>query len=397
MTGEANIDSIRALEERIREHRHPIIELKRTQNSLLNISRLPPEVLGDIFCQNVIPEEAFGGFAWRSHNFLLVCRHWFEVASRTPDIWSFWGNNLQDWAKRCLRYPAASADLVLDGVQFPEDSLDETLRKALQDRAAADTIRRVHLLSKDPGLLSDLIAPLTADCEGIQSSSAESIVIRSEHGPRDLAVEVSDFFAHYRFPKLRNLDLKNCTITSWDLIASRTSVLTDLDLYFEYLTPGPTTAQLMSIFSSNPGLRTVRLSGYSAPIGAENLPSVRVPLHNLEYIDFSGDFQDTIGLLHRLDARNADIILSLHGGVIEDIPRILGPYLRTYLLHHRSSRNGLAFYVSRVGQHVTLCMGDGGEIRPELKRILLVFISLPQSLPENLQRKAVLDLIADTP
>jgi len=49
MDCEANIDSVRALEDQIREHENTIIKLKRTRNSLLNISKLPPEVLGNVF------------------------------------------------------------------------------------------------------------------------------------------------------------------------------------------------------------------------------------------------------------------------------------------------------------------------------------------------------------
>ena len=397
MTNETDIDSIRALEDQIREHRRPIIELKRVQNSLLNVSRLPPEVLGDIFCRNVIPEQTFGGFERRSYNFLLVCHHWFEVASCTPDLWSFWGNNLRDWTKQCLRYPAAPVDLVLDGVQFPEDTLDISLRKALQDRAAADTIRRIHLLSEGSELLSSIILPLTANFDGIRSSGVESIIIRARDRG-SLPVDISDFFAHYCFPKLRSLELTNCAISSWDLITSRTSLLTTLDLFFDGPTPDPTTSQLISIFSSNPGLQSVRLTGYTIPDDDGGMSSLRVPLCNLEDLDLSGDLQNVVRLLHCLDhARNAGISLSVYGGMAEDIPRILGPYLRGHLRHRGSSPNGLDFSIFRADQSITLYMGSGDDIHPELESILVMFIFLSPSLPRNLQQRAFLDLIADTP
>jgi len=50
---EKNLESIRVLEDQIREHERVLARLKRTRNSLLNVSRLPPEVLGDIFRRNV--------------------------------------------------------------------------------------------------------------------------------------------------------------------------------------------------------------------------------------------------------------------------------------------------------------------------------------------------------
>ena len=75
MDCETNIDSIRALEEQIREHERAIVQLKRTRNSLLNVSKLPPEVLGDIFHRNVTFKGDFDGLDKRSHNFLFVCHH----------------------------------------------------------------------------------------------------------------------------------------------------------------------------------------------------------------------------------------------------------------------------------------------------------------------------------
>ena len=142
-----NIESIRDLERRIERHRDEktVVHLKRVRNSLLNVSTLPPEILGDIFHRNVILKSAFDGLEKGSYNFLLVCYHWFEVASRTPELWSRWGNNLQDWKKRYRYCPAAPLDLVLDGMDSAGGPLDDTLQSALQDRAARDTVQRVHL------------------------------------------------------------------------------------------------------------------------------------------------------------------------------------------------------------------------------------------------------------
>ena len=116
MDREINIDSIRALEEQIKEHEKAIIKLKRARTSVLNVSKFPPEVLGNIFRWNVTLEEPFDGIKEEPYNLLPVCHHWFEVASRTPELWAFWGNNLEDWEKRCLRSSVGTPlDLVLDG------------------------------------------------------------------------------------------------------------------------------------------------------------------------------------------------------------------------------------------------------------------------------------------
>jgi len=63
MNHKINAESIRALEQHIGEHRDEgiMMHLKRVRNSLLNVSALSPEILGDIFHQNDILKSTFGG------------------------------------------------------------------------------------------------------------------------------------------------------------------------------------------------------------------------------------------------------------------------------------------------------------------------------------------------
>ena len=143
-----NAESIRALEEQVKGHEKAIIKLKRARNSLLNVSTLPPEVLGKVFRWNITLENPFDGLEEEPHNFLFVCRHWYEVASRTPERWAFWGNNFGHWEERYLRSSVEiPLDLVLDGITYLYGSLGKPQRMMLEERAARDTIRRVHLPS----------------------------------------------------------------------------------------------------------------------------------------------------------------------------------------------------------------------------------------------------------
>ena len=146
---EINIGLIMALDKQIEEKTAELTRLKRSRNSLLNVARIPPEILGHIFHLNVIPEAGDGYFAGLqkdSHNFLFVCHHWFQVARNTPELWSFWGNNLGDWERR---YPLSGVstpvDLVLGEFYDGDESLAEILRDVLRDRAARDVIRKVHI------------------------------------------------------------------------------------------------------------------------------------------------------------------------------------------------------------------------------------------------------------
>ena len=364
-SGEINVDSIRALDEKIKEHERVLIELKRARNSLLNVSKLPPEVLGSILRWNVTPKDDFGGLEEGSHNFLLVCHHWFEVASHTPELWSFWGNTLEDWSRWCRHPGSAPLDLVLD-VEGEDCFIDDPLPNTLQDRATQDTIRRIHLRTEDSGLLNNIISPLTPTCKGVQSSSVVSFILSNEGY---VPVDVSDFFARYRFPKLQRLRLHNCTISSWDYLMSRTAVLTTLDLDFATPLPAPSTSQLLSIFSSNPALQEVVLCKGAVP-GDDDKSSFQVKLHHLKSLELEGDLRHVIRLLQRLDhPRNMDHLrLALCDCDMTDISQIIGPYLRDHLQRRDKSQNGLRLSTSAESgllyqkDQVTLHTGDAGGI-----------------------------------
>jgi hypothetical protein len=280
MGREINFDSIRALEEQIQEHERTLIRLKRARNSLLNVSTLlPPEILGSIFRWNVIPNGDFGGLPKGSYNFLLVCHHWFQVASSTPELWSFWGNSIEDWAHRHARCSTGPLDLVLG--QRTNRDLDDTIRDTLQDRAARDTIRRVHLRGRNiTGLLNHIIASMIIEGEETRSSSVESFILQNSRSRLD----VSDFFSRYHLPKLQCLDLCACSISSWDLLGSRTTSLTTLSLAEIYESPLPTLSQMLSILSANPNLQSLMLHHGSIPNVDRDRSSSQTHLRHLKRV-----------------------------------------------------------------------------------------------------------------
>ena len=348
------------MEEQIREHERVIIKLKRARNSLLNVSKLPPEVLGNIFRWNVSLKDDFDGLEEGSRNFLFVCHHWLEVALSTPEVWSFWGNTPTDWACWHPYSGTAPLDLVLGSDNHDHGTFDNTLRDVLRDRASRDAIRRVHLCNEESPFPSSIITSLTAACEGIRSNGVESFILSNDGGT---PVDVSDFFAHYRFPKLQRLELGGCKITSWDLLTSRTTILTSLKLRFSHPSPAPTTSQLLSIFASNPSLRKVSLSSCAVPDDGGGKSHFRVPLHHLKGLELGGDLQHVMGLLHRLDhPTNTDLEITLCNHTVAGIPGIVGPYLRDYLRRRDRSQKGLGLSVSQFGRHTMLCIDDVGGI-----------------------------------
>ena len=341
-----------------------------------------------------------------SHNFLFVCHHWLEVAARTPGVWSFWGNTLADWARWHRHSGTVPLDLVLsfnysDDEDDPcEVALQDTLQGTLQDRAARDTIRRIHLSSEDRSLLSSIISSLAARCEGVRSNSVESFILLNESC---VPLDISDFFAHFRFPKLRRLELNDCKITSWDLLTSRTAVLTTLSLRFYNSSPTPTTSQLLSILTSNPALRKLTLSRYAIPDDGGGGSLLRVPLRHLEDLRLDGGIHPVLGLLHRLDhPGNMDHLrIILSDCAVTDIPQTIGPYLRDHFRRRGRSRNGLGLRVVHFGRHIMLRAGDTcGTGLPDPVICgdwpVTIEVKLNQT-PGDLSEKGVLDLIAHTP
>ena len=362
MNGETNIESILALEEQIREQEQVVAKLKRARNSLLNIFKLPPELLGNIFHWNVTLKNDFDGLEEGSHNFLLVCHHWYEVASSTPELWSYWGNTPTDWARRHHRSGTTPVDLVLK-VYEDDLSFDSDLFNVLQDRVNRDTIRRIHLKATDAELLRFIIPSLTVNwAEVPPPSSVESFVFQNESGG---LVDLTEFFSNPRFPRLRRLKLFDCGIRSWDLIASRITTLTTLDLDLFSLEPIPTTSQVLSILTSNPNLWEVSISGFRTPGGDGGDPPPRVSLHHLKELDLDGNPQGVFELLDRLDhpGRMDRLDIAIGPCVVEDIPNLIGPYLRDYLRHRVGSENGLGLSLSLpYASCAVLRVGDVGGI-----------------------------------
>ena len=413
MGRETNIDSTRVPEEKTREHEAAVIKLKRAQNSLLNISKLPPELLGRIFHCNVTPEDDFDGLDERSHNFLLVCHHWFQVASRTPEIWSFGGNSLKEWARWCRRSGNAPLDLVLvdsddydDGDDSDSDSGrpyeahigDTFLCDALRNRAAQGTIRRVHLHAPY-NYLESVIDLLTADRGEPRPNGIESIIFWN--APDSL--DVSSFFAHSRFPKLQRLELDCSTISSWDHLTSQTSVLTILELNFGVPSPTPTTSQLLSVLSSNPALRKVRLFDRAVPDDGGVESPIRVQLHHLKELLLDGGLRHVIRLLDQLDhPGNMDhLCLTLRDSDAIDISQIVGPYVRNHLQRRDRPQNGSNLRVSGGCTEPWECDTPGIRLsaseRGQIHATVWVRVVLRGEPHRTLTERAALNLITYVP
>jgi len=359
MDCETNLNSIRALEKRIEEHERAIIQLKRTRNSLLNVSTLlPPEILGTIFRWNATPDGGFAGVSRGAYNFLLVCHHWFEVASRTPELWSFWGSSVHDWSHRHRRCGNGPLDLVLEG--FAGRGLDDELRNALQDRSTRDTIRRIHLRTTSGELINAIITSLSRVTKGeeIRSIGVERFVVQNTGRP---VVDVSTFFSQHRLPKLQCLRLSGCKISSWGLLKPQTTVLTTLELTDIDLSPAPTLSQMLSILSSSPQLQRLVLSyGLIPDIVDGDRPPSHAPLRHLKQFRFNGGSRYAFRLLSRLEL--PDKMDNLNMYLFEcsplDLSQTAGPYFGDFVRRRGIPGGGLGLSVDLGYRAFSIAAGD---------------------------------------
>jgi len=399
MGHEINIHSIRDLEKQIEEGTGDLIQLKRTRNSLLNISiRAPPEILGAIFSWNAIPEGGFldfGGLQRGAYNFLLVCHHWFEVASHTPELWSFWGNTLRQWSRRHRCSETAPVDLVLR-VYYSVDlraSFNGPLRDAIRDRAARGTVRSVHLQNADKTLLASILSLLIPDGEDIRSSSLESISLRY--------ADVSDLFSRCRFPKLWRLHLSNgIEISSWDYLSLHTTALTTLHLTIGEFSRGPTTHQLLSILASNPRLQDLTLSGYAIPRDNGNGSALHVQLRHLKRLSLIGPFHPVFQLLRRLiHPERVDIVLSVSSCTVGDTLGTLGPYLQDYLQRDGRFRDGLGIVVYPLTYSISVQVSAISSTKGPTQKATFatVIAAFGNGLSSPTIDKLCVDLVAYTP
>ncbi|KDQ61419.1 hypothetical protein JAAARDRAFT_190193 [Jaapia argillacea MUCL 33604] len=84
--------ALASIDSEIAAHLESIRELRTKRNSLVPISRLPSEVLANIFVQyakqrDLSLEYAFGRPAVWWIAITYVCRYWREVAVATPSLW----------------------------------------------------------------------------------------------------------------------------------------------------------------------------------------------------------------------------------------------------------------------------------------------------------------------
>lgn len=277
---------------------------------------------------------------------------------------------------------------------------DGPLRDALRDRAARDSIRSLHLSSRNTSLLHSIISSLIPDGEGIKYSSVESLILE------DFNLDASDFLTHHRFPKLRYLALLvKSDISTWDHLKSHTTALTTLSLINRGPSISLTTSQVLSILASNPQLRHLSLSIPTTPHDGDDVSTFRVPLDHLKELNLDGDFHPVFRLLRRLaHPESMDYMtLFLFDCKSEDVSGILGPYLRDRIQRNGRCKGGLGFVASLcpclISTKVAMISGANGPTLSSVPRppFLVSRSILNEDLTPEALDKLYIDFVARIP
>jgi len=190
-------------------------------------------------------------------------------------------------------------DLVLGGSREDREvSFDESLQDVLRGHAARGALLQVHIWGISGIPLSLIISLLTPGGEGVRYSSIESIDLRLGEG---ITLDVSNFFARYRFPKLRYPLLREgLKLPSWDQFVPHAThlVIPSLDIIEPSASP-PTTSQLLSTLVSNPNLQQLVLTRSMIPEDDATL-TFQVPLRHLRKLCLIGELRGVFRLLDRL-------------------------------------------------------------------------------------------------
>ena len=272
--------AIEALQKQIDLHFKEINKLRSTQNFHIPVSRLPAELLSEVFLYIVETGLQDGdlGFAWGTFGFRRVCRRWNEVAVGFPQLWVWWASGAFS-AWHLFNVRSKGVPLSLTWRRWYDLDFDD--RDIDGDDTLADPTIPGRIRTLDCTGTTDDLEHLLGAFDSSHSSNASSIRLHiapyDEHGPRKHTAT----FLSLSSPKLSRLDLKN-SLPAFSSPIFTTSNLVSLKLGIpESDTSRYTRSQFSKILQCHQNLQELHLWQGGMPLVEPPEPSVPIVLPRL--------------------------------------------------------------------------------------------------------------------
>lgn len=276
---------IASLQKQIDFHFSEAYRLRTVQNSHVAISRLPAELLSDVFLYVIETGLRWEdiGFATSTFAFLQVCRRWNEVAIAFPQLWVWWiPGTFKAW--HLFKSRSKHAPLFLTWREHLPDSAYTVLMES-------ETPKKICRLdfSGTPTQFEHILNAL--DSRSLSTTSS----IRLRILPPDRE-HLTRFFS-FTFPKLSNLEVENFLPDPTSAIFT-TSNLTSLKLDLlrrdgRYYTQ----SQLLQVLQWNQNLRQLDFKAGGLPLAADSGGSAPVLLPHLVDLRLRGTNEVIDGFL----------------------------------------------------------------------------------------------------
>jgi len=338
--------------------------LKYAQNSHIPVSRLPAELLSDVFLYIVEAglQDGNARFAVGTFNFLRVCRRWNEVAIGFPQLWVRWVSGAAKvW--HLFKSRSGDAPLFLTWRSHLGDSARDIL-------TGAGTPRRIRQL--DFGGYSEQLERLL-DTLNSDSTSVTSSVRMKLIGPFPRwSVEQLNRFFFSPLPNLSKLDIENflpdsssSLFTTSNLTSLRLSLPQDYQRRF-------TRSQLSKVLQQHPNLRELDLEGALPPVEKSG-PSIPVVLSNLVDLRLHdadpviAGFTDLINMSSPLPS----VVIHFHAGrvptLVATVKKILAAYYECQGLERPRKANHLTISSGPMKNDLTIDAGSSSTPSSNLK------------------------------
>ncbi|EMD37884.1 hypothetical protein CERSUDRAFT_114525 [Gelatoporia subvermispora B] len=334
------------------------------------ISRIPPEVLSDIFKQYatsvlhtpkgpgplppsyVLQPQVFQnmlvpdcGYAWTK--VIEVCHHWRKVALSTPRLWNDILVTNPEWMEKVLSRTAQVPLHVCARLAYDRTRVDALKLVLRETHRVADL--KILALDKWAGELAanlrDLPIPLT-------SLQLEWDGLSMIDGP---GIDISQLSLHSRSPQLRHVRIENCPFMTWTSSILCPTVTT---LVWKYPTDSGVTvnvSEILSALRNMPSLESIDLSNVvpNRALEDEALWADVVPLPRFYTFMIRGDklrSETCVALLHNI---HSPVVSSAHlmCGSIETASGLVGPF-SAFL---RNPPQIYAFSVKLTGFFLEIC------------------------------------------